>query len=46
MLDNDSTDGSTRGSGFVRIPVERTTAWTNLDWCETIESLQHELLDR
>jgi Glycosyl transferase family 2 len=43
VLDNDSTDGSTEGGGFVRIlaPHDR------VDWAwmlETVEGLQHELL--
>lgn len=45
VLDNDSTDGSTRRGGFVRIPAPRDSVdaiWT----LETIQSLQHELMER
>lgn len=44
VLDNDTTDGSTGGGGFVRIPVEHGEvdhAWM----VETIQALQHELQD-
>ena len=45
MLDNDTTDGSTAGDGFVRIPVHHDTV--DHTWMvETIEGLQHELLER
>ncbi len=44
LLDNDSTDGSTDGSGFVRIPVHHDCV--DHTWMvRTIERLQHELLD-
>jgi hypothetical protein len=43
VLDNDSTDGSTEGSGFVRVPVEHDRV--DHTWMvRTIEELQHELL--
>ncbi len=45
VLDNDSTDGSTLGDGFVRVPVAHDSvdmAWMN----ETVSAFQHELLDR
>jgi hypothetical protein len=45
VLDNDSTDGSTEGDGFVRIPAPHDTvdhAWM----ARTLERFQHELLDR
>jgi hypothetical protein len=44
VLDNDSTDGSTDGNGFVRIPAPRDrvdAVWT----AGTIGALQHELLE-
>jgi hypothetical protein len=45
VLDNDSTDGSTRRGGFVRIPVEHDSV--DHTWMvRTIEGLQHELLGR
>ena len=45
MLDNDTTDGSTEGDGFVRIPVEHDSV--DHTWMvETVQGLQHELLDR
>jgi hypothetical protein len=45
VLDNESTDGSTGGGGFVRIPVEHSSV--DHTWMvRTIEGLQHELLDR
>jgi hypothetical protein len=45
VLDNETTDGSTDGEGFVRIPVERHEV--DHTWMvRTIEGLQHELLDR
>lgn len=45
VLDNDSTDGSTGGAGFVRVPV----AHDRVDWTwavRTVEEYQHELLER
>jgi hypothetical protein len=45
VLDNDTTDGSTSGDGFVRIPAPRASVdalWT----LETIQALQHELIER
>ncbi len=45
VLDNESTDGSTRQGGFVRIPVAHDRV--DHTWMvRTIEGLQHELLDR
>jgi hypothetical protein len=45
VLDNDSTDGSTDGEGFVRIPVENDEV--DHTWMvRTIEGLQGELLER
>ncbi len=43
VLDNDSTDGSTDGGGFVRIPVSHDAV--DHEWMvERIQELQHELL--
>ncbi|MGA9371044.1 MAG: glycosyltransferase family 2 protein [Solirubrobacterales bacterium] len=45
VLDNDTTDGSTDREGFVRIPVHHDSV--DHTWMvETIQGLQHELLDR
>jgi Glycosyl transferase family 2 len=45
VLDNESTDGSTRRGGFVRIPVEHATV--DHTWMvRTIEALQHDLVDQ
>jgi hypothetical protein len=45
VLDNETTDGSTDGPGFVRIPVVRDAV--DHEWMvRTIQGLQHELLDR
>jgi hypothetical protein len=45
VLDNDTTDGSTDGGGFVRIPVHNDTV--DHRWMvERVQELQHELLDR
>lgn len=45
VLDNDTSDGSTSGGGFVRIPV--THDEVDHTWMvRTIEGLQHELLGR
>lgn len=45
VLDNGSTDGSTMGEGFVRIPVEHETV--DHTWMvRTIEQLQHDLISR
>ncbi len=45
VLDNDSTDGSTSGNGFMRIPV--SNASVDHTWMvRTIEELQRELLER
>jgi hypothetical protein len=45
VLDNDTTDGSTDGEGFVRIPVHHDSV--DHTWMvETVQGLQHELLDR
>lgn len=45
VLDNDSTDGSTLGNGFARLPV--THGSVDHTWMvRTIEALQHDLLDR
>ena len=45
VLDHESTDGSSRRPGFVRIGVEHEHV--DHSWMvETIEGLQHELLDR
>ena len=44
VLDNDTTDGSTLGSGFVRVPVAHESV--DHTWMvRTVEGLQHELLD-
>ena len=45
VLDHHSTDGSTDGDGFVRIPISQPTygvAWQN----ETVQRYQHELIDQ
>lgn len=45
VLDHESTDGSTAGEGFVRLPVEHETidhAWM----VSTVEACQHELIER
>ncbi len=45
VLDHESTDGSTTGGGFVRIPVAHETV--DHTWMvRTIEAHQHELLQR
>jgi hypothetical protein len=45
VLDNDSTDGSTMGDGFVRIPVSHDAV--DHTWMvRTIEQHQHELLEQ
>lgn len=45
VLDNESSDGSTDVTGFVRIPVAHDRV--DHTWMvQTIEGLQHELLDR
>ncbi len=45
VLDNDSTDGSTRGTGFVRIPVVHDSV--DHSWMvQTMQALQHQLLKR
>ncbi len=44
VLDNDSTDGSTDGAGFVRIPAPHDRA-DNAWMVQTVERLQHELID-
>jgi Glycosyl transferase family 2 len=45
VLDNESNDGSTERSGFVRIPVEHDSV--DHTWMvRTLEGLQHELLER
>jgi hypothetical protein len=44
VLDNDSTDGSTEGGGFVRVPVSHD----RVDWTwivRTVEAYQHDLLE-
>lgn len=45
VLDQGSTDGSTDGDGFVRIPVSHPTI-DNLWRLGVVEQFQHELLDR
>jgi hypothetical protein len=45
VLDNETTDGSTDGEGFVRIPVEHDRV--DHRWMvNTIRDLQHDLLER
>ena len=45
VLDNDTSDGSTDGEGFVRIPVHHESV--DHTWMvDTVRGLQHELLDR
>jgi hypothetical protein len=43
VLDHDTTDGSTDGGGFVRIPISHDT-FDNLWMVENVERLQRELL--
>ena len=43
VLDHDSTDGSTDGEGFVRIPISHDT-FDNLWMVENVERLQRDLL--
>jgi len=44
VLDNDTTDGSTDGDGFVRIPVHHDSV--DHTWMvETVQKLQHELIE-
>jgi Glycosyl transferase family 2 len=45
VLDNETSDGSTGGGGFVRIPVERDEV-DHLWMQRTIQRLQHELIGR
>lgn len=45
VLDHRSTDGSTRGEGFVRVPVDGdafSAGWQH----DTVQQYQHELTDR
>ncbi len=45
VLDNDTTDGSTDGDGFVRVPVSR--GQIDMTWMvETVQEFQRELLER
>jgi hypothetical protein len=44
VLDNDTTDGSTDGDGFVRIPAPHDRA-DNAWMVQTVERLQHELIE-
>jgi hypothetical protein len=45
VIDHDTTDGSTSGDGFVRIPVSHGTV--DMSWIvSTVERHQHELLER
>ena len=46
VLDNDTTDGSTDGDGFVRIPVAQRSRRPHLDGCRRSSAFQHELLER
>ena len=45
VLDHDTTDGSTAGAGFVRIPVSHDT-FDNTWMVSTVERHQRELLER
>ena len=45
VLDHDTTDGSTDGTGFVRIPISHET-FDNLWMVANVERLQRELLQR
>lgn len=45
VIDHDSTDGSTSGGGFIRIPVSHDT-FDNTWIVQTVERHQHELLER
>src|SRR5436305_13883427 len=45
VLDHDTTDGSTDGDGFVRIPISHDT-FDNLWMVDNVERLQRELLER
>ncbi len=45
VLDNDTTDGSTAGGGFQRIPAAHETV--DVSWMrDRVQALQHELLER
>jgi hypothetical protein len=45
VLDHDTTDGSTEGDGFVRIPISHDT-FDNLWMVGNVERLQRQLLER
>lgn len=45
VLDNDTTDGSTSGEGFVRIPVNHPCV-DHVWMVKVVQELQHELLGR
>lgn len=45
VLDNDTTDGSTEGDGFVRIPVQHD-AVEHTWMVETVQRQQHELIEQ
>jgi hypothetical protein len=45
VLDNETTDGSTDGDGFVRVPVSH--GMVDMTWMlQTVEAYQHLLMDR
>ena len=46
VLDNDTTDGSTDREGFVRIPAPTCRRRCAVDARDTIQALQHELIER
>jgi hypothetical protein len=45
VLDHETTDGSTSGGGFVRIPVTNDS-WSIAWMVDTVRGLQHELIGR
>lgn len=45
VLDHDTTDGSTDGSGFQRLPISRD-GWDHEWMLEKVQTLQHELIER
>ncbi|MEX3106032.1 glycosyltransferase family 2 protein [Streptomyces sp. ST1015] len=45
VLDHGSTDGSTDGDGFVRVPVDHP--WVDVLWLrDTVQAYQHRLMER
>jgi hypothetical protein len=46
VLDHESTDGSTAGPGFVRVPVTHDATYDSSWLTRTVQNQQHELFDR